>query len=124
MITLKFGKISLIKFILASDATRSMLGFLHPNIYQEEIKFWVSIGSDSWDVTRFLGKHAYAEYFFKGCTVPATGLTIFINPGINLRADAINSNVSVSPRRNYHTYGDIIIHTTTSHTFVRVYNHE
>ena len=48
----------------------------------------------------------------------------FINPGINLRAAAINSNVSVSPRRYYHTYGDIIIHTTTSHTFVRVYNHE
>ena len=47
-----------------------------------------------------------------------------INPGINLRAAVINSNVSVSPRRYYHTYGDIVIHTTTSHTNVRVYNHE
>ena len=43
-----------------------------------------------------------------------------INPGINLRAAVINSNVSVSPRRYYHTYGDIIIHTTTSHANVRV----
>ena len=49
---------------------------------------------------------------------------IFINPGINLRAAVISSNVSVSPRRYYHTYGDNIIHTTTSHTNVRVYNHE
>ena len=49
---------------------------------------------------------------------------IVINPGINLRAAVINSNVSVSPRRYYHTYRDIIIHTTTSNTIVRVYNHE
>ena len=53
-----------------------------------------------------------------------SGVVMHINPGINLRDAAINSNVSVSPRRYYHTYGDIIIHTTTSHTIVRVYNHE
>ena len=47
-----------------------------------------------------------------------------INPGINLCAASINSNVSVSPRRYYHRYGDIIIHTTTSQLIVRVYNHE
>ena len=47
-----------------------------------------------------------------------------INPGINLRSAVINSNISVSTRRYYHTCGDIIIHTTTSHTIVLVYNHE
>ena len=55
---------------------------------------------------------------------PLTPFIVNINPGINLRAAAINSNVSVSPRRYYHKYGDIIIHTTPSHTFVRVYNHD
>ena len=49
---------------------------------------------------------------------------VVINPGIKLRAAAINSNVSVSPLRYYHIYGDIIIHMTTSHTFVRVHKHE
>ena len=64
--------------------------------------------------------------FLKSIKNPLSGLKAVkgINPGINLRAAVINSNVSVSPRRYYHTYGCIIIHTTTSHTIVRVYNHE